>query len=130
MDFTIAARAKGDFDAVITRVVAALKDEGFGVLTEIDVAKTFKEKLGREYRPYRILGACNPMLAHEALAIEDRLGVMLPCNVVVQQKDDGVEIAAIDPMASIGRIGSKALEAPAREVKARLERVVAAAARG
>ena len=80
------------------KVTEALKKQGFGVLTEIDVASTFKKKLDVDFRPYKILGACNPNLAHQALNIDDRIGLLLPCNVVLQQKDDYVEVSIIDPM--------------------------------
>jgi len=89
MSYYITKSTKGDFDAVVSKVIEKLKDEGFGVLTEIDVANTLKQKLGVEMKRYRILGACNPGLAHKALSVEDKIGVMLPCNVVVQEKDGG-----------------------------------------
>ncbi|WP_417595983.1 DUF302 domain-containing protein [Parasphingorhabdus sp.] len=118
----------GEFHQVVDAVKLALKDEGFGVLTEVDIAKTLDEKLSKTFRPYVILGACNPSLAHQALMMEDKLGVMLPCNVIVQQKDGKVEVAAIDPVTSLGRTGNTELTATAGEVKDRLERVVAAVA--
>lgn len=126
MDYYIARTVQGDFDAVIARVVSALKAEGFGVLTEIDVAATLRQKIGAEFRPYRILGACNPKMAHHALSVEDKIGVMLPCNVIVQKKEHGVEIAAVDPVASLGRVGNPALDEAAGAVRAALARVVAA----
>ena len=86
MSYYITKSTKGDFDAVVSKVIEKLKDEGFGVLTEIDVANTLKQKLGVEMKRYRILGACNPGFAHKALSVEDKIGVMLPCNVVVQEK--------------------------------------------
>ena len=85
MSYYITKSTKGDFDAVVSKVIEKLKDEGFGVLTEIDVANTLKQKLGVEMKRYRILGACNPGLAHKALSVEDKIGVMLPCNVIVQE---------------------------------------------
>ena len=98
MSYYITKSTKGDFDAVVSKVIEKLKDEGFGVLTEIDVANTLKQKLGVEMQRYRILGACNPGLAHKALSVEDKIGVMLPCNVIVQEMADGVvDVAAIDP---------------------------------
>jgi uncharacterized protein (DUF302 family) len=124
MTYYIAKTVSGDFDAVIDRVIEALKKEGFGVLTEIDVAATLKKKIDVDFRPYRILGACNPKLAHHALQTEDKIGVMLPCNVIVQKTDKGVEVAAIDPVASLGRVGNPALEETAETVKAMLTRVV------
>ncbi|HOP18880.1 MAG TPA: DUF302 domain-containing protein [Parvularculaceae bacterium] len=124
MTYYIAKTLAGDFDGVIARVVEALKKEGFGVLTEIDVSATLKKKIDVDFRPYRILGACNPKMAHQALSIEDKIGVMLPCNVIVQQTDEGVEVAAVDPEASLGRVGNPALDDAAKTVKAALTRVV------
>jgi len=113
------------FDQAITRVTEALKAEGFGVLTDIDVAATMKAKLGEDFRPYRILGACNPKLAHRALALEDKIGTMLPCNVIVQQHDGGkVEVSAIDPVASMQAIENPGLADVAQEVQGRLRQVV------
>jgi uncharacterized protein (DUF302 family) len=90
------------FEEAVRRTTEALKQQGFGIITEIDVKETFKKKLGIDFRNYRILGACNPTLAHEALNLEDKIGTMLPCNVVVQDAPDGAtEIAAIDPVASM-----------------------------
>ena len=124
MSYYIAKTVSGAFDAVIERVTEALKKEGFGVLTDIDVAATMKKKLDVDFRPYRILGACNPKMAHQALTLEDKIGVMLPCNVIVQQTDKGVEVAAVDPQASLGRVGNPALDEAAATVKAALTRVV------
>ncbi|WP_375201514.1 DUF302 domain-containing protein [Hyphococcus sp.] len=124
MSYYIAKTVSGDFDDVIARVTEALKAEGFGVLTEIDVKATLKKKLDVDFRPYRILGACNPEMAHQALSIEDKIGVMLPCNVIVQQTDKGVEVAAVDPVASIGRVGNPALDEAAQTVKAMLTKVI------
>jgi uncharacterized protein (DUF302 family) len=113
------------FDQAITRVTEALKAEGFGVLTDIDVAATMKAKLGEDFRPYRILGACNPKLAHRALELEDKIGTMLPCNVIVQQHDGGkVEVSAIDPVASMQAIENPGLADVAQEVQGRLKHVV------
>ena len=89
--------AGAEFDDAVARTMDALGTEGFGVLSDIDVAATLKKKLGEEMRPYRILGACNPALAHKALSAEDKIGVMLPCNVIVQAVDGGVEVAAVNP---------------------------------
>jgi len=113
------------FDQAITQVTDALKAEGFGVLTDIDVAATMKAKLGEDFRPYRILGACNPKLAHRALELEDKIGTMLPCNVIVQEHDDGrVEVSAIDPVASMQAIENPGLADVAQEVQGRLKHVV------
>jgi uncharacterized protein (DUF302 family) len=114
------------FEEAVARTIEALKAEGFGVLTQIDVKKTLKEKIGAEFRNYRILGACNPQLAHEALKLEDKIGTMLPCNVVVQQLDDRqTEIAAIDPVASMQAIDNARLKEAAARVGEKLKRVVA-----
>tara|TARA_R110000796_G_scaffold221415_1_gene337563 strand:- start:81563 stop:81898 length:336 start_codon:yes stop_codon:yes gene_type:complete len=104
----------------------ALQEEGFGVLTEIDIQATLKAKIGEAFRPYIILGACNPKLALGALQREDKIGVMLPCNVIIQETGGSVEVAAIDPVTSIGSIGGEALLQTAEDVKQKLERVVAA----
>jgi len=104
MTYFHARMIEGDFDAVLDRTRAALQKHGFGVLTEIDVQATLKAKIGEDFRPYRILGACNPVMAHEALKMEPHVGVMLPCNVVVQQAADGVEVFAVDPAASMSAI--------------------------
>lgn len=125
MKFYINRTVTGDFDDVISRVDEALKAEGFGILTDIDVRQTMKAKIGVEFRPYRILGACNPSLAHQALIAEDKIGAMLPCNVIVQQHENGgVEVAAIDPAASMASIGNPALTEIAARVREKLERVV------
>lgn len=109
------------FDAAVERTRAALAEEGFGVITEIDVRQVLKTKIGVDFRPYLILGACNPGLAHEALKLEDKVGTMLPCNVVVQAVDEGrSEVAAIDPEASMQAIDNADLKAKAREVGGRL----------
>lgn len=126
MTYYIAKTVSGPFDDAIGRVTEALKKEGFGVLTDIDVAATLKKKIGVDFRPYRILGACNPKMAHGALSVEDKIGVLLPCNVIVQQTDKGVEIAAVDPVASLGRVGNPALDEAAKAVKAALTRVIVA----
>ena len=127
MNYYIARVVEVGFDETVARIVAALKQEGFGVLTDIDVAATMKQKLGVEFRSYRILGACNPPLAHKALSAEDKIGVMLPCNVIVQQVGEGkTEVAAIDPRAAMERVGNPALAELAQEVAQRLGRVLQA----
>jgi uncharacterized protein (DUF302 family) len=114
------------FDEVVTRTIEALKKEGFGVLTEIDVKETLKKKLGVDYPGYRILGACNPALAYEALKLENKVGTMLPCNVVVRDAGNGqTEVAAIDPVASMQAIDNPELKRAAQQVRAKLERVLA-----
>ncbi|MDA9505119.1 hypothetical protein XI09_10545 [Bradyrhizobium sp. CCBAU 11386] len=114
------------FDAAVAATTAALKHHGFGVLTQIDVKDTLNKKLGAEFRPYLILGACNPKLAYEALTLEDKIGTMLPCNVVVQQREGGkVEISAVDPVASMAAIKNPKLGAVAGQVRELLKQVVA-----
>lgn len=109
MSYFHARTIPGEFDAVLERTRAALQKHGFGVLTEIDVQGTLKTKIGQDFRPYRILGACNPTMAHEALKLEPHVGAMLPCNVVVQQVEGGAEVFAIDPAASMRAIDNPAL---------------------
>lgn len=113
------------FDEAVARVTAELKKDGFGVLTDIDVKKTLNEKLGVDFRKYRILGACNPSFAHKALLAEDKIGTMLPCNVIVQELADGlVEVAAIDPVASMQAIQNQELGTIGLEVRNKLKAVV------
>ncbi|WP_186756890.1 DUF302 domain-containing protein [Echinicola salinicaeni] len=114
------------FDKVIDHVTDALKAEGFGVLTDIDVKATFKKKLDVDFRNYRILGACNPNFAHKAIGAEDKIGVFLPCNVVVQELENGnVEVAAVDPIASMSTVENPELGEIAGQVQESLKRVVA-----
>jgi uncharacterized protein (DUF302 family) len=113
------------FDEAVKRTTDALKREGFGIITEIDVKKTMKEKIGADFRNYRILGACNPKLAHEALQLEDKVGTMLPCNVVVQDAGAGkTEVAAIDPVASMQAIDNPKLREAASQVQGMLKKVI------
>ena len=112
------------FDEVIEKVTEALKKEGFGVLTEIDVQSTLKKKLDEDFRPYRILGACNPPFAHKALLAEDKIGAMLPCNVIVQQRDKEIEVAAEDPVASMQAVENDKLEGIAKEIRNKLRSVI------
>jgi len=113
------------FEAAISRVTEALKQEGFGILTEIDVQQTLKKKLDIDFRPYRILGACNPPLAYQALQAEDKVGTMLPCNVVVQDAGGGfVEVSAVDPVASMAAIDNAKLGGLAKTVRAKLRNVI------
>ncbi len=120
---------KTDFESALARVTEALKAEGFGVLTEIDVKETFKKKLGVDFRPYKILGACNPPLAHRALTAASETGLLLPCNVTVSQVEEGlVEVSLVDPLAMLGVVANPALEPIAAEARARLDRVAAALA--
>lgn len=113
------------FDQALAAAPAALATEGFGVLTEIDVRSTLKQKLGVGFRPYKILGACNPSLAHEALQAELEIGIMLPCNVVVYEDDDGrAVVLAIDPTTTMAATGNPKLERLAEQVKTKLERAI------
>lgn len=113
------------FDDAIARAVEELKKEGFGVLTEIDVKATLKKKIDVDFRRYTILGACNPVFAHKALLGEERIGLMLPCNVIVQERDDGtVEVAAIDPIRSMMAVDNPGLEPIALQVRSKLESVI------
>ena len=113
------------FDAAIERVTEELKKEGFGILTEIDVAATLKKKLDVDFRPYRILGACNPPFAHKALSAEPHIGIYLPCNVIVQDAGDGkTDVAAVDPLVAMSRVENPSLEPVAKEIQARLMRVI------
>jgi uncharacterized protein (DUF302 family) len=114
-----------DFDEAVARTTEALKRQGFGIITEIDVKETLSKKLGVDFRNYKILGACNPALAYEALKAEDKVGTMLPCNVVVQETGDGkVEVAAIDPVASMAAIDNPSLGQLAHTVREELRTVV------
>ena len=113
------------FEDAIARVTGELKKEGFGVLTEIDVKAALKKKLDVDFRNYRILGACNPPYAHKALLAEDKIGTMLPCNVIVQEREDGaVEVAAIDPIASMQAVENESLGSIATEIQAKLRKVI------
>lgn len=115
-----------DYDTMIQRTKEALKKEGFGVLTEIDMKATLKEKLDVDFHNYKILGACNPPFAHEALLAEDKIGTMLPCNIIVQEKKAGlIEVAAVDPMASMMAVGNKDLSEIASKVTQKLKNVIA-----
>lgn len=118
-------RITGDFDKVIERVTTELKNEGFGVLTEIDFSGTMKTKLDKDIPNYRILGACNPGFAYQAYKAEDKIGTMLPCNVIVQDAGEGkVEVSAVNPIASMQGVNNDSLGEVASEVKTKLERVI------
>lgn len=113
------------FDEVIAKVSEELKKEGFGVLTEIDVKETLKKKIDVDFKKYKILGACNPHFAHKALMSEDKIGVFLPCNVVVQENEKGeIEVSAVDPVASMISIKNDQLGSVATEVQSKLKRVI------
>ncbi len=117
------------YEQAIDAVKAALKSEGFGVLTEIDVKKTLKEKLGADFRPYVILGACNPPLAHQALSADLDIGLLLPCNVVVYQEGEGSVVKAMDPEAALGVVPVEGLGPVAAQAKEKLERALAKVAK-
>ena len=112
------------FNEVVEKVTEALKSQGFGVLTEINIRETMKKKLDVDFRPYVILGACNPPYALKALEAEDHIGTMLPCNVIVQEKGNGIEVAAVDPVASMQAIDNSDLAVIAEEIRSRLNHVI------
>jgi uncharacterized protein (DUF302 family) len=123
----LTAKLHTDYQTALQRVTDALKTEGFGVLTEIDVTATLKKKLDVDFRPYKILGACNPPLAYRALTAAPEVGLLLPCNVTVAQADDGsVEVAIVDPLGLLGFVAHPELEPVAEEARQRLERVAKA----
>jgi uncharacterized protein (DUF302 family) len=125
MSYYFAKTLSAPFDDAVSRTLTALQGQGFGVITEIDVQETLKKKLDVDFRRYRILGACNPALAYEALQLEDKVGTMLPCNVIVQDKGDGAtEVAAIDPVSSMQAIDNPDLLEKAELVRAKLQRVI------
>jgi uncharacterized protein (DUF302 family) len=125
----LTVRVNKNFDEALTQVTAALKTEGFGVLTEIDVKDTLKKKIDVDFRPYKILGACNPPLAYRALSAAPEAGLLLPCNVTVAYIDENVtEVSIVDPLSMLGLINHPDLEAVAEEARARLDRVAAALA--
>jgi len=126
MTYGFGTRLNLPYDEAVGRVKDALKTEGFGVLTEIDVRQTMREKLGVEMEPYIILGACNPPLAHRALELEPDIGLLLPCNVVVRAEGSGSRVDIADPQAMLGIVGNKQIGPVAEEAKQRLQRVVAA----
>jgi uncharacterized protein (DUF302 family) len=124
MSYYFSNSITASFDDAIVRVTDALKKEGFGILTEIDVQETLKKKLNADFRRYKILGACNPAFAYEALQAEDKIGTMLPCNVIVQETTEGVEVAAVDPIASMAAVKNPKLAAVADQVQAKLKKVI------
>lgn len=124
MSYYFAKPTAYSFDEAIARVTEELKKEGFGVLTEIDVKETLKKKLEVDFRRYKILGACNPLFAYQALQVEEHIGAMLPCNIVVQENANGVEVAAVDPMASMAGVKNDKLAGIANEVRQKLQKVI------
>lgn len=125
MEYTISKKLHKNFNEAIDLVTGELKKEGFGIITEVDLKEKFKEKLGVDFRNYKIFGACNPAIANKAILIEDQIGVMLPCNVVLQEKENGeVEVSAINPVKTIGVINNRNLNAIAAEVSEKLKRAI------
>ena len=125
MSYYFSTTINTSFDEAVTKATEALKKEGFGVLTEIDVKATMKKKLDVDFRNYLILGACNPPFAYEALKAEDKIGVMLPCNVIVQELKPGqIEISAVDPMASMQAVKNPGLGGIAEQVQAKMKNVI------
>ena len=125
MSYYFSKKVTASFAEAEAKVTGALKEEGFGILTEIDVKKTLKKKLKVDFRRYKILGACNPPYAYKALMAEDKIGTMLPCNVIVQEIADGqVEVTAIDPLASMQAVQNPALKTIASEISAKLKAVI------
>lgn len=122
MSYYLSRTLSAPFDEVVARTTDALKQEGFGIITNIDISQTLKSKIGVDHPPYRILGACNPALAYEALKLESKVGTMLPCNVVVRDAGNGTtEVAAVDPVASMQAIDNPELKRKAQEVRDKLE---------
>lgn len=125
MSYYFSKKIKGTFENVLRRAAVSLKEEGFGILTEIDVQATLKQKLDVDFQKYKILGACHPPFAYKALQVEDKIGTMLPCNVIVQEVSGGeVEVAAIDPAASMKAVDNPDLFLIAGQVREKLKRVV------
>ena len=125
MEYYFSKTINDDFDKAIQRVTEALMSEGFGVLTEIDMKATLKKKLDVDFYNYKILGACNPPFAYKALQAEDKIGTMLPCNIIIQEREPGkVEVSAVDPVASMQAIENKELAGIASEIRGRLQRMI------
>ncbi|RME46431.1 MAG: DUF302 domain-containing protein [Chloroflexi bacterium] len=127
-DYAFRTKLNLPYEQAIEKVTAALKDEGFGILTEIDVKETLKKKLDVDFRKYIILGACNPPLAHQALQTELEIGLLLPCNVIVYEEDGGSVVSIVDPIAMLGVVENPALDPVAQEARTRLLRVINALA--
>lgn len=125
MSYNISKKVKGSFDETIQKVTDELKKEGFGIISEIDLKEKFKEKLNLHFRNYTIFGACNPALAYKAIQQEDKIGTMLPCNVLIQEHENGVvEVSAINPLESIGAVNNERLQSLAAEVSSKLQAVM------
>jgi len=125
MNYYFSKTVDEDFDTAIENVTEELKKEGFGILTQIDIKETLKKKLNVDFKKYQILGACNPQFAYEALQAEDKIGTMLPCNVIVQERENGkVEISAVDPVASMMAVKNDSLGDVATQVREKLKRVI------
>jgi len=125
MSYYFSKKVKGTFEEVLAKLASSLKEEGFGILTEIDVQDTLKKKLDIDFQKYRILGACNPSFAYQALKEEDKIGTMLPCNVIVQEiSPDEIEVAAVDPVASMQAVENPSLFGIAEKVQEKLKNVV------
>ncbi len=125
MSYYFTKTTDDNFDRTIEKVTEELKKEGFGILTEIDVKETFKKKLDVDFRKYRILGACNPQMAHKAITTESKIGTMLPCNVIVQELENGkTEVSAVDPVASMQAVENESLQPVASEVREKLKKVI------
>ena len=125
MSYHFSKTLHGSWEEVRSKVESALKEEGFGVLTEIDISATFKKKLDVDFRPYVILGACNPNFAHQALQAESHIGTMLPCNVIMQENKDGtIEVSAVDPLVSMQGVQNTSLTEVATQVQTKLKRVI------
>jgi uncharacterized protein (DUF302 family) len=130
MSYYIAKTVSGAFEGVVADVTDQLKARGFGILSDIDVQATLRSKIGADMPKYRILGACNPEIAHQALSVEDKLGVLLPCNVIVREASDRkIEVAAVDPVTSMERTGNPALKSTAEEVRRLLSSAISAVGR-
>ena len=123
-DYGITTRLKAPYEETVEKVRAALKEEGFGVLTEINVRETLKEKLGLDFKKYVILGACNPAMAHRALSADPLVGLLLPCNVIVYEEDGMSVVSAIDPIGMMADLPNATLKQVANEVRPKLERVI------
>ena len=125
MKYYFNKKINGNFDEIIEIVIGELKNEGFGILTEIDIKATLKKKLDVDFYNYKILGACNPTFAYKALQAEDKIGTMLPCNVIVQEKEAGeIEVSAVDPAASMSSVENEALAEIAEIIRLKLEKVI------